>query len=277
MVKETPMATLKCRDIRLKHRPDGLPPPGALELVEGEIPPPAQGQVLVRNLYMSVDPYMRGRMIDRKSYATPFQVGETLQGGAVGKVVASNGNSTFKIGDYVLSMYGWREWFVSDGEGLQMLMPRPDIQAYLGALGMPGLTAYAGLLRIGALKENERVFVSAASGAVGAIVCQIAKNMGCRVAGSAGSAEKCAYLIDALKIDRAINYNTCGKLSTALADAMPGGIDVYFDNVGGAHLAAALDNMRDFGRIVACGMIDQYNATEPPRGPSNPSTSWASG
>ena len=263
------MGTEKNRDIRLKSRPVGLPARDDFELVETDMPTPKAGQILVRNLFMSVDPYMRGRMMDRKSYVPPFQIGEVLQGGAVGKVAASN-NGPFQVGDYVLSMNGWREWFVSDGAGMQRVDPRlAPIQAYLGALGMPGLTAYAGLKRIGELKEEERVFVSAASGAVGAIACQIAKNLGCRVVGSAGSGEKCAYLTDELLIADAINYRSCGNLSVAVAEAMPSGIDVYFDNVGGTHLTAALDNMRQFGRIVACGMIEQYNATEPPRGPHN--------
>jgi hypothetical protein len=263
------MGSEKNRDIRLKRRPSGLPTPADFELVESEIPNPARGQLLVRNLFMSVDPYMRGRMTDRKSYVPPFQIGEVLQGGAVGKVAASNDNSRFQAGDYVLSMNGWREWYLSDGADLTKVDPAlAPIQAFLGVLGMPGLTAYAGLLRIGELKDEDRVFVSAASGAVGAVACQIAKIKGCRVVGSAGSAEKCAYLLDELKIDGAINYRDCGNLSAALADAMPG-IDLYFDNVGGTHLAAALDNMRDFGRIVACGMIEQYNVTEPPKGPHN--------
>ena len=253
------MGSEKNRDIRLKRRPSGLPTPADFELVESEIPNPARGQLLVRNLFMSVDPYMRGRMTDRKSYVPPFQIGEVLQGGAVGKVAASNDNSRFQAGDYVLSMNGWREWYLSDGADLTKVDPAlAPIQAFLGVLGMPGLTAYAGLLRIGELKDDDRVFVSAA----------IAKIKGCRVVGSAGSAEKCAYLLDELKIDGAINYRDCGNLSAALADAMPG-IDLYFDNVGGTHLAAALDNMRDFGRIVACGMIEQYNVTEPPKGPHN--------
>jgi NADPH-dependent curcumin reductase CurA len=264
------MGTGKNRDIRLKNRPVGLPKTTDFELVESEVPTPAAGQVLVRNLYMSVDPYMRGRMRDRKSYVPPFQLGEILHGGAVGKVVASNGNDRFAAGDYVLSQAGWREWFVSDGEGLTKIdRSVAPVQAYLGVLGMPGLTAYAGLLRIGQLKKEERVFVSAAAGAVGAVVCQIARNMDCRVVGSAGTLEKCSYLIDELKIDRAINYNTCGRLGDAVTDAFPAGIDVYFDNVGGPHLVAALDAMRLNGRIVACGMIEQYNATEPPKGPPN--------
>jgi len=264
------MGSEKNRDIRLKRRPLGLPTPDDFEQVEGDVPAPGPGQILVRNLFMSVDPYMRGRMMDRESYVPPFQLGEVLQGGAVGKVVATNGNNQFQAGDAVLSMNGWREWYLSDGAGLQKIdTTHLPIQAYLGTLGMPGLTAYAGLLRIGALKEKERVFVSAASGAVGSVVCQIAKNKGCRVVGSAGSAEKCAYLLNELKIDDVINYRETSDLAAAVADAMPSGIDVYFDNVGGSHLEAALGNMRQFGRIVACGMIEQYNATEPPPGPNN--------
>ncbi|MBU6297775.1 MAG: NADP-dependent oxidoreductase [Alphaproteobacteria bacterium] len=265
------MVTQKNRDIRLKSRPVGLPTLDNFELVEGEIPHLGSGQILVRNLFMSVDPYMRGRMMDRKSYVPPFQIGEVLQGGAVGKVMVSNGNGEFAAGDYVLGMDGWREWFVSSGAGLQKVDPAiAPIQAYLGALGMPGLTAYAGLLRVGELKKTDRVFVSAASGAVGAVVCQIARNKGCEiVVGSAGTDEKCAYLTQELGCTAAINYRDCGDLGAALADAMPGGVDVYFDNVGGSHLTAALDNMNTFGRIVACGMIEIYNATEPPRGPYN--------
>jgi len=262
------MGSPKNRDIRLKHRPSGLPSPADFELVESDIPTPGTGQVLVRNLFMSVDPYMRGRMRDRKSYVTPFQIGAVLQGGAVGKIAASNANSDFAAGDYVVSMNGWREWFVSGGEGLQKVETRPDMQVYLGALGVPGLTAYAGMLKIGELKKDDRVFVSAASGAVGAIACQIAKNKGCRVVGSAGSDEKCAFLLERLKIDGAVNYREHDDLAAAFADAMPG-ITLYFDNVGGSHLEAALENMADFGRIVACGMIEQYNASEAPPAPGN--------
>jgi NADPH-dependent curcumin reductase CurA len=265
------MGREKNRDIRLKSRPMGRPTPADFELVESEIPSPGQGQVLVRNLYMSVDPYMRGRMSDRKSYVPPFQIGEVLMGGAVGRIEASNGNSGFQAGDHVLSMNGWREWFVSDGEGLRKVdAEAAPLQAYLGALGMPGLTAYAGLMRVGELKEEDRVFVSAASGAVGAIACQIARNKGCRiVVGSAGTAEKCAFLTETLGLRAAINHREVGDLSAAIAEAMPGGIDLYFDNVGGSHLEAALDNMRLHGRIAVCGMIEQYNAIEPLRAPRN--------
>jgi NADPH-dependent curcumin reductase CurA len=264
------MSTEKNREIRLKKRPEGMPRPDDFELVETPLPTAGPGQVLVRNIYMSVDPYMRGRMVDRKSYVPPFQIGETLSGGAVGQVVESNGNAKFQKGDYVTNFEGWREWFASDGAGLEKVDPAlAPIQAYLGTFGMPGLTAYAGLLRIGALKEGERVFVSAASGAVGSVVCQIAKNKNCYVVGSAGSDEKCDWLKTVARVDEAINYKTCGNLTAAVAKALPEGIDVYFENVGGEHLDAALANMRQFGRIAVCGMIGQYNATEMPPGPKN--------
>ena len=262
------MSNQKNHEIRLKSRPVGLPTTENFELAETPVPTPAAGQVLVRNSYISVDPYMRGRMVDRKSYVPPFQIGETLQGHAVGQVVASNGNSNFKVGDHVQSMNGWREWFVSSGADLQKFEPAAPLQSYLGALGMPCMTAYAGLLRIGALKDGERVFVSAASGAVGSIVCQIAKAKGCYVVGSVGSDEKAQFL-KSVGVDETINYKTCGDLNAAVAKAFPEGIDVYFENVGGAHLEAAINNMRQFGRIPLCGMIDMYNATEPPPGPRN--------
>src|SRR5215469_2220179 len=264
------MTNQKNREIRLKRRPVGVPKPEDFELAETPVPTPQHGQVLVRNIFMSVDPYMRGRMVDRRSYVPPFQIGEVLSGGAIGQVVASNNNADFKAGDYVSNGLGWREWFVSPSQGLQKLDPSiGPLQSYLGALGMPGLTAYAGLLRIGQLKDGERVFVSAATGAVGSIVAQIAKNHGCYVVGSAGSDEKCRYLTQELGIDRAINYRKAGDLSAAVHEAFPEGIDVYFENVGGEHLVAALNNMRLNGRIALCGMIDQYNATSMPEGPGN--------
>jgi NADPH-dependent curcumin reductase CurA len=263
------MANQKNHEIRLKRRPDGMPALADFELAETDVPTPGAGQVLVRNSYMSVDPYMRGRMVERESYVPPFQIGEVLSGGAVGQVVASN-NPAFKVGDYVNNFSGWREWFVSGGGELSKVDPAiAPLQSYLGAFGMPGLTAYAGLLKVGELKDGERVFVSAASGAVGAIVCQIAKNKGCYVVGSAGSDEKCDWLVKEARVDKAINYKTCGNLTAALKAAAPQGIDVYFENVGGDHLDAALANMRPNGRIPVCGMIAQYNATTPPPGPAN--------
>jgi NADPH-dependent curcumin reductase CurA len=263
------MQNQKSREIRLKSRPVGEPTPANFELVETDVATPGPGQVLVRNSYMTVDPYMRGRMMDRKSYVPPFQIGEALQGGAVGQVVASNAPH-LKVGDYVQHMLGWREWVVADGASMMKLDPTiGPIQAYLGALGMPGLTAYVGLLKIGELKDGERVFVSAASGAVGQIVCQIAKAKGCYVVGSVGSDEKADFITKDLGVDKAINYKTAGDLTAAVAKAFPEGIDVYFDNVGGSHLQAAIANMRQFGRIAACGAIEQYNVTEAPAGPNN--------
>ena len=260
----------KSHEIRLKRRPAGMPEPGDFELVETTVPDPAPGQILVHNIFMSVDPYMRGRMTERASYVPPFQLGEPLSGGAVGKVVVSNGNLDFAEGDYVSNFSGWREWFLTSGGDLQKIDPTlAPIQAWLGAFGMPGLTAYAGILRVGQLKDGERVFVSAASGAVGAVVCQIAKNRGCYVVGSAGSDEKCAWLEREAGVDQTINYHTCGDLAAALKKALPEGIDVYFENVGGEHLNAALANMRLNGRIAVCGMIAQYNDTAPPPGPPN--------
>ena len=263
------MSAHKSREIRLARRPEGMPRPTDFEVAETDISGPGEGQVLVRNIYMSVDPYMRGRMVDRESYVPPFQVGQPLSGGAVGQVVESK-NSGFARGDYVSNFSGWQEWFLSSGGDLTKIDPAmAPIQAFLGAMGMPGLTAYGGLLKVGELKDGERVFVSAASGAVGAVVCQIAKNKGCYVVGSAGSDEKCEWLKREARVDAAINYLTCGDLTQAVRAAFPQGIDVYFENVGGAHLDAALANMRMYGRIPVCGMIAQYNATSMPPGPAN--------
>lgn len=257
------------KEIRLKAYPVGLPSQETFEVVTVELPDPKPGQVLVKNLYMSVDPYMRGRMTPRKSYVPPFKVGEVMDGGAIG-VVEKSLNPDFKEGDYVVSMNGFREYFLSDGSGLLKVDPNvAPITAYLGVLGMTGLTAYVGLKRIAELKEGERVLVSAASGAVGSVVCQIAKIMGCSVVGTASSDEKCDWLLNELKIDKAINYKKTPDLSKAFSMALPDGIDVYFENVGDAFLEAALENMRDFGRVVLCGMIALYNLEKPKPGPSN--------
>ena len=264
------MSNVVSKEIRLKARPVGMPKETDFEVAEAEIAGPGDGEVLVRNIWMSVDPYMRGRMYDRESYVPPFQIGKPLEGGAIGQVVASNA-AEVKVGDYVQSMLGWREYFVARGNAVQKVDDTAGvpIQAYLGTLGMPGLTAYAGLLRVGELKDGETVFVSAASGAVGAVVCQIAKAKGCYVVGSAGSDDKCKWLEETAGIDKAINYKTCGDLTEAVGKAFPKGIDVYFENVGGEHLQAALEHMRPFGRLAMCGMISQYNDTQPAPGPSN--------
>jgi NADPH-dependent curcumin reductase CurA len=257
------------REIRLKSRPDGIPTQHNFEIAEVTLPETAENELLVKNLYMSVDPYMRGRMMDRKSYVPPFQVGQPLEGGSVGKVVESK-NDKFEPGDIVLNMLGWREYFVSNGKGLTRINPgKGPVQAYLGTLGMPGMTAYFGLLEIGKPNEGETVFVSAASGAVGSIVSQIAKIKGCRVVGSAGSDEKVAWLKEVAGVDEAFNYKTVNNLFKTVGELCPNGIDVYYENVGGQHLEAALEHMNTYGRLVMCGMISQYNATRPPVGPSN--------
>jgi NADPH-dependent curcumin reductase CurA len=257
------------REIRLKNRPTGLPSERAFELVTMPIPTPGAGEVLVRNLYMSVDPYMRGRMTAQPSYVEPFQLGQPLDGGCVGQVVQSNAGK-FQVGDYVLGRKGWREYYVSNGADLTNIDPTlAPPQAYLGVLGMPGLTAYVGLLDIGQPQAGNTVFVSAAAGAVGSIVCQIAKLKACRVVGSAGSADKVRWLQEVAGVDATINYKEVTSLTAELGRHCPHGIDVYFENVGGAHLEAALEHMNMRGRIVLCGMISQYNETTPASGPRN--------
>jgi len=257
------------REIRLKNRPAGLPSESDFELAEATLPQIGEKQVLVQNIYMSVDPYMRGRMVDRKSYVPPFQIGQPLDGGCVGRVAESK-NEQFQDGDFVLSQMGWREYFVSDGKGLIKVDPAlAPVQACLGTLGMPGLTAYVGLLDIGQPKAGETVFVSAASGAVGSIVCQIAKLKGCYTVGSAGSDEKIAWLLEEAGVDAAFNYKKTENIITEVGNKCPKGIDIYFENVGGVHLQAALEHMNTFGRIVMCGSISGYNATKPIPGPPN--------
>ena len=240
-----------------------MPKPGDFALVEVDVPDPADGEVLIRNAFMSVDPSMRARMNDVKSYVPPFQVGEVMSGGAVGQVVSSR-NERFPEGTWVSSWLGWRELSLSDGSGLIHVDPAlAPISTALGVLGMPGLTAWVGLLDIGRPVEGETVYVSGAAGAVGSLVGQIAKLKGCRVIGSAGSAEKVEWLRE-LGFDEAFDYR-----ETDPREALREGIDLYFDNVGGATLEAALSALRRHGRVVACGAISQYNATEPPPGPRN--------
>lgn len=259
---------MESREIRLQRRPVGMPTTDDFALATVSVPEPAEGEVRVRNLCMSVDPYMRGRMIDRKSYVPPFALGEALTGGAIGRVVDSR-HPDFAPGDAVSSMFGWREAFTASGDQLERLgtLQAPP-SAYLGVLGMPGLTAYVGLLDVGELRDGETVFVSGAAGAVGSVVGQIAKAKGCRVIGSAGSGEKVALLRDAFGFDHAFDYHQ-GDLPGQLREGAPDGLDVYFDNVGGDHLQAAIGHMRRHGRVALCGAISQYNATEPPPGPNN--------
>jgi len=251
------------REIHLAARPQGAPRPEDFSLVEVDVPDPGDGQVLIRNAYMSVDPYMRGRMNDAKSYTPPFQLGQALTGGAVGQVMASR-NDRLAEGTWVVHDLGWRELALSDGKNLRPFDPSlAPVSTTLGVLGMPGLTAYFGLLELGRPVEGETVFVSGAAGAVGSVAGQIAKLKGCRVIGSAGSAAKAAWL-EELGFDEVFDYN---EIDTK--EALRDGIDVYFDNVGGSTLEAALAALRLRGRIVACGAISQYNASSSPPGPRN--------
>jgi NADPH-dependent curcumin reductase CurA len=259
---------MKSREIRLRRRPPGLPSPDDFEVVEVDVGAPSAGEVVVRNEYVSVDPYMRGRMRDRKSYAPPYALGEAMTGGAVGRVVDSKAEA-LAPGDWVLSNYGWREAFRAPADRLTPLgtLAAPP-STYLGVMGMPGMTAYTGLLAAASLKEGEAVFVSGAAGAVGSIAGQIAKIKRCRVVGSAGSADKVRWLTNDLGFDYAFDYHD-GDLRGHLKRGAPDGIDVYFDNVGGDHLQAAISHLRDFGRIALCGAIAVANATEATPGPTN--------
>ncbi|HEX6498296.1 MAG TPA: NADP-dependent oxidoreductase [Micromonosporaceae bacterium] len=258
------------REIHLAARPTGWPTADNFRLVEVEVPDPGPGQVLVRNLVMSVDPYMRGRMNDVKSYVPPFAVGEVLDGGAVGEVVASN--SPYLVpGDTVLHRFGWRDYAVGDAQAFRRVDPSaaPRLSAYLGALGMPGLTAYVGLLDIAGMRPGDVVFVSGAAGAVGSLAGQIAQRHGAaRVVGSAGSPAKVKYLTETLGFDAAFDYHD-GPVRDQLKQVAPDGIDVYFDNVGGDHLEAAISALRPHGRVALCGAISQYNADAPVPGPAN--------
>src|ERR687891_128406 len=228
------LKSILSREIHLKRRPVGMPTENDFQLVTVNIPDVKDGEFLVRNIWMSVDPYMRGRMREIRSYISPFEIGKPLEGGCVGQIIKSN-NDGFAVGDYVLGNLGWREYWISVDN------------------------------------SNTTVFVSAAAGAVGSVACQIAKIKGCRVIGSAGSQEKVKWLLEQAKVHHAFNYNEIGEnnISAELRKSYPDGIDFYFDNVGGKHLEAAIDNMKTFGRIVLCGMVSQYNITSTPTGPYN--------
>lgn len=255
------------QEIHLKTRPDNVPTPDDFELAEYEMNSPGEGEILVENEWISVDPYMRGRMNQGDSYVPPFQIGEPMDGGCVGKVIESR-NSRFSEGDYVLGEKGWRKYWISDGSGVERVDEKAvSPENYLGILGMTGMTAYVGLLEIGNLEEGQTVFVSAASGAVGSTVCQIAKIRNCKVVGSAGSREKIKWLKNKAGVDEAFNYKETDNISARVGELCPDGIDLYFDNVGGDHLGAAIDHMKDFSQIVCCGMISGYNNPQP--GPAN--------
>ena len=258
--------SIKSREVRLASRPKGEPVAENFQLAEAEIGDPQTGEVLVRNQYISVDPYMRGRMNEAKSYVPAFELGKAMTGGAVGRVVQSK-EPTLPVGTYVMSMYGWREAFVAPAVALQRVdasLAPPS--AFLGTLGVTGMTAWVGLFKIAGLKDGETVFVSGGAGAVGSIACQLAKLHGCRVIASAGAADKIAFLKDVLKVDYAFNYSD-GDPVEHLKQGAPGGIDVYFDNTGGPQLEASLSGLRERGRIAMCGAIAGYNTPVP--GPRN--------
>lgn len=256
------------REVRLAARPQGMPTPSDFTLAETPNPTPDEGQVLVRNLYFSVDPYMRGRMNDVTTYVEPYQVGRPLDGRCVGRVLESL-HPDFAPGDLVRSFLGWREQYAAPPEALEKLdSAHPHPSHYLSALGGTGLTAYVGLVGLCEPQPGETVFVSSAAGAVGSVAGQIARVKGCRVVGSAGSDDKVRIAREEFRFHDAFNYKTTDP-GAALAALAPDGIDVYFDNVGGRHLEAALDALNDFGRIAACGAISAYNAADLPPGPRN--------
>ena len=258
---------MESREVRLRKRPEGTPSPDDFELAFVPVPPPGSGEVQVRNTWMSVDPYMRGRMKDRKSYVPPFKIGEALDGGAVGQVTAS-GDPGFSPGDLVQSGMGWREAFTVPAAKLQKL-PAAKLppECFLGVAGMPGLTAHIGVHKVAKVGAGDVVFVSAASGAVGSVAAQLAKNEGATVIGSAGGPEKCAFLRE-IGLDGVIDYRAEPDLAAALAACAPDGIDVYYDNVGGPHLEAALASAKPHARFALCGMISGYNADDA-KGPPN--------
>jgi NADPH-dependent curcumin reductase CurA len=262
--------SVRTREWQLAARPHGEPTPEDFRLVEHEHPDPAEGQVVVRNIAMSVDPYMRGRMRDAPSYAPPWQVGETMKGGAVGRVVESRAPDVPE-GTLVLSDAAWRDAAVLDAGSVMPLPADADVPPsyYLGVLGMPGLTAYAGLFRVAGFRPGDAVFVSGAAGAVGSLAGQFARLCGASaVVGSAGSPEKVRLLTEELGFTAAFDYHD-GRVGDLLAAAAPDGVDVFFDNVGGEHLEAGIGALRLHGRAALCGSISTYNAVEPPPGPRN--------
>ena len=256
------------RRITLKSRPVGYPQPSDFELKEGPIPRPREGEVLVKIIWLSLDPYMRGRMNDVQSYAPSIQLGGVIVGGVVGRIAESR-TPAFAVGDLVEGPLGWGEYATSDGRNLRRVDPAlGPLSTALGILGMPGMTAYFGLLEVCEPKPGDTVVVSAASGAVGQVVGQIAKIMGCRVIGIAGTQDKIDYIVNELGFDVGINYKTQDVVAE-LALACPLGIDVYFDNVGGEVTDAVMENLADFARLAICGQISQYNLAEPALGPRN--------
>ncbi len=260
------MSKVQAREIRLVSRPHGEPSMENFAFVTTALPELKPGEVLVRNAFFSVDPYMRGRMSETKSYVAPFALDKALEGAAVGQVVQSR-DAGFPVSTWVLSLFGWRDYYIAPAQQLRVIdAHQAPASAYLGVLGPTGLTAWVGLNDIANLKEGETVFVSGGAGAVGSVACQLAKLRGCRVIASAGSATKIAFLKNQLKVDYAFNYREVGPLEQLQA-AAPDGLHVYFDNTAGPQLEAALYAMRNHGRLVMCGAISGYNTPVP--GPRN--------
>ena len=256
------------RQIKLASRPVSYPRESDFSLVESPLPQPGEGEVLIQALWLSLDPYMRGRMRDEKSYANPVELGQVMVGGVAGRIVQSR-TPAFSVGEIVEGSLGWQEYAVSDGRGLRKVaLGLGPLSLALGVLGMPGMTAYFGLLNVGLPKTGDTVVVSAASGAVGQVVGQISKIMGCRTVGLAGTPEKIDYIVNELGFDAGINYKT-ENVSSALGAACPLGIDVYFDNVGGPITDAVIEQLNVGARISICGSISQSNLEEPEPGPRN--------
>lgn len=257
------------RYVALTRRPHGTPAEDDFALREEDLPPLRDGEALVRNLYVSVDPYMRGRMRDVPSHLGPFELGEPITGSAVGRVERSR-NGSLPDGATITSLSGWRDCFTTDGSDVERIDPTDaPLPAYLGVLGTPGFTAWYGLNQIGRPESGETVLVSAAAGAVGSLVVQLAKRAGCRAVGVVGSEAKARYITDELGADAALSYRDEGRLTEAVRGACPEGVDVYFDNTGGAILEAALANVNQFARAPVCGMISTYNVEGGAPGPSN--------
>ncbi|MDT0649343.1 NADP-dependent oxidoreductase [Autumnicola edwardsiae] len=253
--------------IVLKNRPEGKPSKDDFEIKKMEKPQPGEGEILLKALYVSVDPYLRGRMRDEKSYIPPFKLNEPIESMVIAQVEESQ-NENFSQGDYVSGMLDWKEYQLSDGKNLNKVKKDDaPLTAHLGILGLTGITAYLGLEKIGKLKEGETLLVSGAAGAVGSVVGQIGKIKGCKVVGIAGSDEKIRNITEKFNFDEGINYKTTDNMQEEIKKACPDGVDVYFDNVGGEILDAAITNMNKFGRVVNCGAIALYNAEERPTGP----------
>jgi len=254
------------RRILLASRPTGEPKPSDFRMETVSVPEPGEGQVLLRTLWLSLDPYMRGRMSDAKSYAKPVEIGDVMVGGTVSEVAASR-NPGFAVGDIVQAYAGWQDFALSDGNGLRKLDPaQAPVSTALGILGMPGMTAYTGLMNIGRPEPGETVVVAAATGPVGSMVGQIAKLKGCCAVGIAGGPEKCRYLIEELGFDAAVDHRS-PDMPPRLAEVCPQGIDVYFENVGGVVWDAVFPLLNQFARIPVCGLVAHYNDAAPPPGP----------